>query len=309
MKKWLVIEGSSAEKVMMATPLLRCLQKSFSGNVYFLTNKVFEKYIRNNININHLYFFSDHIKQLVADFNIQQFDGIIDLQNNEQSRLITNEVNAKLVEEKHGFFEKLSALFAKKPNPITAIFNLAKGTGVSNDGQGIGFFLDNKIFIAENDLPTSHQAGFIAVVMPATKAQEKSFDIEKIKALCQAINHPIVLLGDWEDSANASYISKSIDDIKIYNACGKFNFDETCLLIKMSKVVIAQQNALLQIACALNQKVVYLAQGKKQAIDISSFYDELFLRREKNAPFAINYTALNIDDMKAVASQVLALIK
>lgn len=308
MKKWLIIEGSSAENVLMATPLLRCVQKAYPGSVYFLTNSIFDKYVRDNRNINHLYFFSDHIRQLIADFNLQQFDGIIDLQNNEQSHIIANEVNAPRIEVKHGFIERLKAMFFPRQSSLMQIFGLAGQIGVGYDGEGVGFVLPKNVHISENDLPTSHQAGFISIVMPASRRQEQTFAIEKLQALCKAIDHPVVLLGDWEDSANASYISKSIDDIKIYNACGKFNFEETCHLIEQSKVVVGQQNALMLISIALRKKIVCLTEGKKQAWDLPALYDELFLCQQKKRPFVVNNSSISVSNMESVAAQVLGLL-
>ena len=56
--------------------------------------------------------------------------------------------------------------------------------------------------------------------------------LHKLQELCTAIQYPIILLGGKEDAEEGKAIA-AIDDIKIYNACGKFNLN-VILYVKSS---------------------------------------------------------------------------
>lgn len=308
MQKFLILQTGNAEDLLMTTPLLRCIKKQYpASSIHLLTHKLYERYIFRNPNVDHLHFFSENNKTLIADFNLQQFDAVLDLSKNAFSAEITSGLHYDLPVSKTGIIEKLRRLFSKPHSGSEKFFKEAEWLKIENDRQGIGYFLSPENTISGNDLPTSHQAGFVSIIMPATRQQYDAFPVEKIKQLCAAIDHPVILLGDWEDSVAASDV-RVLDDIKIYNACGKFSFDETTHLIQMSKAVVSQENALMYIACALRKKLVALWPGSRQVIDLQLCYDELFIRGQKQLPYINNYAALKSGKMDEVARQLMSLL-
>ena len=105
-----------------------------------------------------------------------------------------------------------------------------------NDGLGLDYFIPPKDNIKKEDIPTSHMHGYLALVIGASLATKK-LPLHKLQQICAAINHPIILLGGKEDYEDGKKIAE-VDDIKIYNACGKFNLNESADLIKNSKLFV-----------------------------------------------------------------------
>ena len=75
---------------------------------------------------------------------------------------------------------------------------------------------------------TSHQAGYIGLVIGAARAT-KRLPFHKLEEICREAQHPLMLLGGPEDSDTAKKLAV-IDPIKIYNACGQFNINESAAL-------------------------------------------------------------------------------
>src|SRR6185436_14087287 len=126
--------------------------------------------------------------------------------------------------------------------------------GVTNDGEGLDYFIPAKDEVKQKDIPVSHHLGYIGLVIGAAH-NTKRLPVEKLKELCSKIDHPIVLLGGKEDNENAKQIA-SFDPIKIYNACGKFNLNESADLVKKSKLIITHDTGLMHIAAAFKKKII-----------------------------------------------------
>ena len=126
--------------------------------------------------------------------------------------------------------------------------------GVSDDGMGLDYFIAAKDEVSYHDLPTAHVAGFIAVVIGASYYTKK-LPVKKLQELCISLKHPVILLGGKEDIQEGIEIA-SVDETKIYNACGKFSLNQSADLIRKSKLVISHDTGLQYIACAFNKPVL-----------------------------------------------------
>ena len=126
--------------------------------------------------------------------------------------------------------------------------------GVKNDGEGLDYFIPAKDEVKQRDIPVSHHLGYIGLVIGAAH-NTKKLPVEKLKELCSKIDHPIILLGGKEDNENAKQIA-SVDPIKVYNACGKFNLNESADLVERSKLIITHDTGLMHIAAAFKKKII-----------------------------------------------------
>ena len=88
-----------------------------------------------------------------------------------------------------------------------------------------------------------------------------------------------MLLGGKEDRANGELIS-SLDPVKIYNACGKFNINESADLIRKSKLVISHDTGLQYIACAFKKPVLAIWGGTSPKLDVEPYYGDLFMQQQ-----------------------------
>ena len=49
-----------------------------------------------------------------------------------------------------------------------------------------------------------------------------------------------------------------MDNIKIYNSCGKFNLNESAALVQHARVVVSNDTGLMHVAAAFNKPVISL---------------------------------------------------
>jgi heptosyltransferase-2 len=108
------------------------------------------------------------------------------------------------------------------------------------------------------------------VVIGAALATKK-MPLHKLKELCAAIDHPIILLGGKEDYEDGKEIAQ-VDEIKVYNACGKFSLNESADIVKKAKLVITHDTGLMHIAAALQKQVISVWGNTVPAFGMYPYY-------------------------------------
>jgi ADP-heptose:LPS heptosyltransferase len=83
----------------------------------------------------------------------------------------------------------------------------------------------------------------------------KQLPTEKIISICKKINHPIILLGGKEDRERAIAIENAVGTA-IYNACGKYNLNQSASLIKQATKIITHDTGLMHIAAAFKKEII-----------------------------------------------------
>jgi heptosyltransferase-2 len=126
---------------------------------------------------------------------------------------------------------------------------------VKNDEGGLDYFIPLQDEVAMANLPVQHQQGYIAFAIGAQHATKK-LPKEKILELCNNLNYPVVLLGDNKDNEVARFIEEKIKNkISIYNACGKYNLNQSASLLKQAKIVFSHDTGLMHIAAAFKKEI------------------------------------------------------
>jgi heptosyltransferase-2 len=141
-----------------------------------------------------------------------------------------------------------------KKHIVDRYFDCIAPLGVKDDGMGLDYFIPDRDKVKEDDIPTSHKFGYIGIVIGAA-LNTKKLPLHKLKELCAGINHPIILLGGKEDYLDGKEIAEQ-DDIKIYNACGKFNLNESADIVRNAKVIITHDTGLMHVATAFQKPVI-----------------------------------------------------
>lgn len=141
---------------------------------------------------------------------------------------------------------------------------------VVNDGRGLDYFIPEKDVVPMEDLPMSHHAGFIGIVIGAAH-NTKKLPLHKLIELCKNINHPVVLLGGPEDSYNGQQIASN-DPVKIYNACGKFKLNESADLVRKAKLIITHDTGLMHVAAAFKKPVISVWGNTVPAFGMTPYY-------------------------------------
>ncbi|MDQ6757472.1 MAG: glycosyltransferase family 9 protein, partial [Bacteroidota bacterium] len=259
--KFLIIRFSSIGDIVLTTPVIRSLRKKFpDAQIHYLTKTSFASIVETNPYLNKIHFLQDELSKTVEELQDESFDYIIDLHHN----LRTLQIKQSLKKVKSFSFDKLNiekwvfVNFKMNVMPdkhiVDRYMETVKSLGVKNDGLGLDYFIPGKDVVKQSDLPVSHLHGYIGIVIGAAH-NTKKLPVHKLKELCLKINHPIILLGGKEDVSNAAQIT-SVDSVKIYNACGKFNLNESADLVKRSKLIITHDTGLMHIAAAFKKKII-----------------------------------------------------
>lgn len=277
MAKFLIIRFSSIGDIVLTTPVIRCLRKQFpDAEIHFLTRQTFRNIVAHNPYIDKIHTLGGSFELMLHELKTEEYDHIIDLHHNVRTlrvkRFLKN-VKAfsfnKLNVEKYlltGF--KINVLPQK--HIVDRYLETVRYLGVKNDGLGLDYFIPEKDVVKNEELPASHMHGYLAVVIGAALATKK-LPIHKLKELCAAIDHPLILLGGKEDHEAATAIAAT-DTVKIYNACGKFNLNESADLVRRSKLVITHDTGLMHIAAAFQKPVISIWGNTVPAFGMAPYY-------------------------------------
>jgi ADP-heptose:LPS heptosyltransferase len=279
-KKFLIIRFSSIGDIVLTTPVVRCLRKKYpDAEIHFLTKQSFKNIVSSNPYINKVHVLGDSFELMLHELKTEEYDYIIDLHHN----LRTLRIKRFLKEVKSFSFNKLNVqkyIYTNlkiniMPDKHIVDRNLeaAVSLGVVNDGLGLDYFIPEEDRIGKNDIPTQHQFGYIAVVIGAALATKK-MPLHKLKELCAAVQYPVILLGGKEDAEDGKAIA-AVDDIKIYNACGKFKLNESADIVRSAKLVITHDTGLMHIAAALQKPVISIWGNTVPAFGMYPYYGKL----------------------------------
>lgn len=261
MAKFLIIRFSSIGDIVLTTPVMRCLKKKYpDAAIHFLTKQSFRGILADNPYVDKIHTLGDSYELMLHELQTEAYDYIIDLHHNLRTLRIKRFLKTvpsfsynKLNIEKF-IYTNLKINTLPKKHIVDRNLDTLASLGVENDGLGLDYFIPDKDRIKKNDLPAAHMYGYVAVVIGAALATKK-LPLHKLKALCSAIEYPVVLLGGKEDVEEGKAIAAE-DDIKIYNACGKFNLNESADIVANAKLVITHDTGLMHIAAALQKPII-----------------------------------------------------
>ena len=260
--KFLILRFSSIGDIVLTTPVMRCLKKQMpAAEIHYVTRAGYASVLEHNPYITKLHLVTEENEsELIHHLKTLKFDYIIDLHHN----IRTLRYKIALYKAKSFSFDKLNiekwllTTFKINKLPVKHIVDRYLDTlqsfKIKNDEEGLDFFIGKKDIVPKSDLPLTHLHGYIAIAIGAAYAT-KQIPVEKLKALCAEIDHPIILLGGKEDFDRAHEVDES-DTVKIYNACGKFNLAETAYLIQESSLLITPDTGLMHIAAAFKKRIV-----------------------------------------------------
>lgn len=230
----------------------------------------------------------------MEDLRMENFDYIIDLHHNIRSlkvkRALTKRAFSfnKLNIEKW-FYTNLKLNRLPNVHIVDRYMKTLETFKIKNDGAGLDYFIPKEDRVKETDLPASHLAGFIGVVIGAA-LNTKKYPLHKIESFCREIDHPVILLGGKEDQENGNKVA-AVDPVKIYNACGKFRLNESADLVRRSKLVVTNDTGLMHIAAAFKRPVISLWGNTVPEFGMYPYYGERYLSALTNEQGAFPETA------------------
>ncbi|HEX5652121.1 MAG TPA: glycosyltransferase family 9 protein [Chitinophagaceae bacterium] len=289
--KFLIVRFSSIGDIVLTTPVIRCLKKQLpDAEIHFLVKEVFLPVVEHNPYIDKVHVLAHSWELMIEELKTEAYDYIIDLHHNVKTLRLKKELGIQSFS-----FYKLNIekylLTAVKINLLPNIhivdryLKTVSSFGVKNDGAGLDYFISPGDETKKEDIPASHYAGYIACVIGAAHST-KRWPVEKWKEFCKIMDHPLILLGGKEDAARGEEIA-SHDDVKIYNACGKFSINESADLVKKAKLVITHDTGLMHIAAAYKKPIISLWGNTVPAFGMYPYYGEQYLRGLQKRPHEI----------------------
>ncbi len=260
MKKILIIRFSSIGDIVLTTPVIRCLKiQKPEMEIHFLTKKSFKGIVENNPYLTKVHCIEKDVKEIVKELKKENFDFVVDLHNNIRSMQTKTALGKPSASFRKLNFKKWMLVnFKINKMPAMHIVDRYLQTvaqlGIVNDNKGIDFFIPEKDEVALSSIPVSHQNGYLGFVIGA-RHYTKQLPISKIISICKKLNQPIILLGGKEDITNALEIEKAVGT-SIYNACGKYNLNQSASLVKQATKIISHDTGLMHIAAAFKKEII-----------------------------------------------------
>ncbi|MBS1598757.1 MAG: glycosyltransferase family 9 protein [Bacteroidetes bacterium] len=296
--KFLIIRFSSIGDIVLTTPVIRCLKKQIAtAEVHYLTKSNYASIVAANPYIDKIHYLEKDIQDVIRELQQENFDYVIDLHNNMRSFKVKDALKKKSfvvskLNVKKWLYTNLKVNFLPTVHIVDRYLKTVESFGVKNDGVGLDYFIADEDRVKDTDIPTSHQAGYIGIVIGAA-LNTKKYPMHKIKRLCELLKHPVMLLGGLEDADEGERIAAD-DPIKIYNACGKFNLNESADLVRRAKLIITNDTGLMHIASAFKRPAVSLWGNTVPEFGMYPYYGENFLSNynatsvnAKNLPYDI----------------------
>ncbi len=258
--KILFIRFSSIGDIVLTTPVIRCVKQQVKdAEVHFLLKKSYASVLKNNPYIDKRFYFEDNISDIIESLRDENYDLVIDLQKNFRSLRIKQLLGVKSFSfGKLNFQKWLLVNFKINILPeihiVDRYMKSVESLGVTNDGQGLDYFITPADEEAIHRLPETHRNNYIAWVIGA-RHFTKRLPLEKMISIAKKINSPIVLLGDKSDFAIGELLVKEIGK-NIFNACGIFSLNESAALVKKSLRVISNDTGLMHVAAAFKKDIV-----------------------------------------------------
>lgn len=284
--KVLIIRFSSIGDIIFTTPVIRCVKQQLpDAEVHFLVKQKFQGVLNGNPYIDKLHVLGESFKETADALKKEKFDVIIDLHKNLRTFRLKAAIGGKWFSYHKESVEKflLTKFGINKMSGehITQrSLNAVKPLGVTDDGLGLDYYIDdnNQVDISKS-LGLVFRDGYIAIVIGASFATKK-MPTPKLQKLAALIKYPVVLIGAKEEFDDAEIIAKAAPQ-RIFNACGKFNLQQSGSLVKQARLVISHDTGFQYIACAFQKPVIAIWGATSPKLDVEPYYGSSI----KNPPY------------------------
>jgi ADP-heptose:LPS heptosyltransferase len=257
---FLIIRFSSIGDIVLTTPVIRCLKKQVEGaRIHYLTKQQFAPVIAANPHIDKIHILEDSLHKVISRLKHEPVDYIIDLHRNIRSSIVKIRLRRMSFSfNKINLQKWLLVNFKINRLPDKHIVDRYLETvrlfDIKNDGEGLDYFIPPEEEVDVSALPRGFSEGYVAMVVGAKHAT-KQLPPDKLLALCDLINKPVVLLGGPEDRQLGETIAARSASGTL-NACGRYSINQSASLIRQSRVVITPDTGLMHIASAFKKRII-----------------------------------------------------
>ena len=261
MVKFLIVRLSSIGDIVLTTPVVRMLKEQVNeSEIHYLTKPQYASILESNPYVTKVHIYKEKDKEFIDNLRDDFFDYIIDLHKNIRTHFFKNKLGI------HTFtFDKLNwekwimVNFKKNKLPkkhiVERYLESTKVFDVENDNKGLDYFIPAKDEVNLLSLPEEVAFGYVGFAIGAQHFT-KRLPSEKIIEICQKLEKSVILLGGKEDFEAAEIIKASVTNNSVYNACGKYNLNQSASLVRQAKLIITNDTGLMHIAAALKKRII-----------------------------------------------------
>lgn len=276
-KKVLILRFSSIGDIVLTTPVIRAIKMQLPEvEVHYATKESYANMLENNPYVDKVHKLGEKLNDLVDALQAEKFDYIVDLHNNLRTRIVKLRLNVPSKAFSKLNWEKwliVNMKVNKLPNQhiVDRYMEAASALGVKKDQFGLDYFIPEKDEVERTWLPETHQEEYVAYVIGA-QYNTKKLPFNRMIELCDKINKPIILVGGPEDAEMGEKVTQFFEQTeesspyeeklaelgkkaKIFNACGKFNLNQSASLVKNASYVFTHDTGLMHIAAAFKKNI------------------------------------------------------
>jgi ADP-heptose:LPS heptosyltransferase len=275
--KILILRFSSIGDIVLTTPVIRTVKTQLDKvQVHYATKQEYKELLEANPYIDKMHYLGSRLSDLIRDLKKEHFDYVIDLHHNlrsfqvKQSLGVPNFSFNKLNIEK---WLKVNLKIDRLPNIhiVDRYMKAVEPLGVRMDALGLDYFIPDKDEVPIDWLPEGFRQEFVAYAIGAQHGTKK-LPLPRMIELCDRINKPVILLGGKEDvvvgdevcmffsrEGELSDVGEGLKRLNkktiVYNACGKFNINQSASIIRQARYVFTHDTGLMHIAAAFKKEI------------------------------------------------------
>lgn len=283
--KFLVLRFSSIGDIILTTPVIRCLKLQYpNAEVHFATKKQFKVLVEHNPYIDKFFLLEGSLDSFIKPLQAEEYDYVIDLHNNLRTSIIKYRLGKKSFSYNKLNFEKwllVNFKINRMPDVHIVDRNLetVSSLGVKNDNKGLDYFIPESQVVNLDGILKNGQA-FVAYAIGGQHFTKK-LPIGRIIEICSKINKKVILLGGKEDEAAGEIVEHALGN-KVYNACGKYNLNQSASILQQAEYVISHDTGLMHIASALKKRVLSIWGNTVPEFGMYPYQTEFSIIENKN---------------------------
>lgn len=272
--KILVIRLSSLGDILLTTPLVRTLQRKYpEKKIHFLLRSEFESVLVNNHYLEKLFLFTrseEENKELIKSLKKENYDLVIDLQNNLRSAFVSNKLGVPRIKFNKRNIAKFLLVNFKinllKDAPQIPVRYAGIFEDIQLDNAGLDLFTYN----APSPLfdPNKRYIGFAPGSRHFTKMWPQKYYIELGKMLNQH-GFTVALLGGKDDRLVCAEIASAIDAIDLSN---KNDILQTAADMKKCEAIVCNDSGLMHSASASDIRVLAIFGSTVKELGFTPYY-------------------------------------
>ena len=257
-KRLLIIRLSSLGDILLTTPVIRALKNKYSEvKIDFLLREEYEDTLKYNSNLNNKILLNRYynLDDLVREIKENNYDMVVDLQNNGRSRTITKNIGVKSFKYKKNNLQKF--LLVKfnlqsnsKPRLVPERYANAI-PGLQLDNKGLDLFLPDNL--TKSLVDEYKYIGLCPGSRHFTKMYPEEYFVELGKMIIESGKKVVLFGGNDDIEVNARLHLKLKGSINLTN---NNNLLQTAYDMKFCEAIICNDSGLMHTAAAVGVPVV-----------------------------------------------------